>query len=84
MPVNQLHRRPGSDGSHGSLLQGKETYGDTQFADARLLAGVEHGGDLLELALGVAADQDAEVRWRPRAAASRAASCSSVTGSGRA
>ena len=49
-------------GGHGSLLQREETHGDAQFADARLFAGVQHGGHLLKLALGVAAHQHAQVR----------------------
>ena len=49
------------DGGHGLFLHGEETHRDSEFADARLLARIQDGGDLLELALGVAADQDPQV-----------------------
>ena len=62
------------------FLQLHQADGDAQVGHARLLAGVQHGGHLLELALGVAAHQHAQAAGAALAAASRRSSSSSVTG----
>ena len=43
----------------------RQADGDAHFGDARLAAGGEHGGDVLKRAVGVAADDDAELRILP-------------------